>query len=123
MDQCWSTNNIPVYQHLEKQEYFDNMPPSMARTLFQLKAGQYDFKASRSYKYEDVICRLCQIHDETIDHVVNHCEKIERDSFIDIVNIHHLSEEETYTMVERVQAFRALIDWTSLDILLFSGTA
>ena len=82
----------------------------MARTFFQLKAGTYDVKANRTFRYEDTTCRLCQNDDETVDHVVNQCDQVKRGSPIDTNNMHNLLEEDVIEMVERVHLFQEMIE-------------
>ena len=104
------TSNVPPYQNLVKQDYMDNLSPTKARTFFQLKAGTFDVKSNRTYQYEDTICRLCQNDDETVDHVVNQCNQVNRVSSIDTNNIHNLAGEDILEMVKRVLSFQELID-------------
>ena len=103
------TANVPRYADLEQQEYLMCLSPKRARIYFQLRAGVFDFKCNRSYKYTDETCRLCGNGLENTDHIINHCSKIQRsaDSF---ECIYSTSGRETLELIDRVEQFQDLLD-------------
>ena len=105
-DECKSkskTANIPMYTELSQQQYFQELTPSRARKYFQIRAQVYDIKPNRSYLYgDDKVCRLCKNSDETIDHLVNRCEVITRNSTT-ITSIYNISESSL--LLDRIEQF------------------
>ena len=70
--------NLPAYPKLAVQQYLLCLQPHQARAIFKIRTGVVDLKAVRHYQYEDTVCRLCNGHDEDIEHVVNTCPEITR---------------------------------------------
>ena len=102
------TESIPPYNQLSLQSYFHFLTPTKARICFQLRAGVYDIKVNRPYLYTYSRCRLCNDEIEDINHVINQCNEIERDSQI-IDNIFNLSQDDTREMVDRALKFKTLV--------------
>ena len=81
------------YDKLAKQEYLINLKPQQARKLFHVRAGILDVKTVRKYWYkDDQTCRLCELCDEDVDHVVNRCKEIPRDVIVENVLTDNLEE-------------------------------
>ena len=72
---------------------------------------QYDFKACRSYKYSDKICRLCKIGVEDIDHVVNKCSAIDREYELKDY-LCPVSKVEVESIAERCSKFLSKVEET-----------
>ena len=72
--------------------------------------GTYDVKMLRKYSYEtgDTLCRLCVKEDETVDHIVNRCEKIYRSTIL--LNVNSLEREDVETVVARAKLFVNLVE-------------
>ena len=87
------TADAPTYHTLAKQNYFSQLTPSKARTLFQIRAGVFDIKSNRPYQYDDESCRVCQIENETLDHIVNRCSQVDRDT-IPTNNVYTMCDED-----------------------------
>ena len=50
-------SHIGQYNSINQQNYMNTLPPSLARTLFQVRAGVIDLKAVRKYWYDDYCIR------------------------------------------------------------------
>ncbi len=72
--------NVNPYHELKQQEYLTELQPPHARTIFQIRTGVFDVKVNRKYWYNDTICRLCGQGDESVEHVVNICPQISRNT-------------------------------------------
>ena len=103
------TADVPIYETLEQQEYLKALIPSRARMYFQIRAKVFDIKEYRSYQYTDASCRLCQNEDETMDHVLNYCADVTRNSVI-IDDIYHTSDVNISAILQRVEEFRCKAD-------------
>ena len=67
------------YMKYARQEYIDRLPPKLARKIFHIRTGTIDLRGVREYTYgENTLCRLCHAEDETVEHVVNNCNELER---------------------------------------------
>ena len=108
------TSHHPEYEKLEIQEYFIYLPPADARLYFQVRCQIVDLKTLRKYKYgeDDTRCRLCEKEDETLDHVVNKCEKITRTD--EVPDIFSSKREDVMDVVARMKMFTRLVE--ELDI-------
>ena len=134
-DECRSkskTADVPVYTELIQQQYFQELSPSRARKYFQIRAQVYDIKSNRSYLYgDDKVCRLCKSGDETIDHIVNQCVVISRNS-TNITSIYNTSESSL--LLDRIEQFEKKVKemedatadniWTLLmmEVVIIPGT-
>ena len=83
------------YDKLEIQSYLKTLQPTKSRKLFHVRAGILDVKAVRKYWYADPTCRLCNKGDESVDHIVNNCEKIPHTTLVENVLTNNLDEMET----------------------------
>ena len=78
-------SNISHYSELKEQGYIVSISPKLARCIFHMRTGTIDLRGVRNYKYGDnTTCRLCQTENETVEHVLNSCEKIERERNVNI---------------------------------------
>jgi hypothetical protein len=102
------TADAPTYHILTKQNYFTQLTPSKARTLFQIRAGVFDIKSNRPYQYDDESCRVCQIENETLDHIVNRCTQADCDS-IPTNNVYTMCDEDRTEMLKRIELFKKLL--------------
>ena len=66
------TSHHPARCVLKHQSYFEYLRPSDSRLLFAIRSGTLDIKTFRKYKYgvDDVMCRLFQNDDESVEHIV-----------------------------------------------------
>ena len=111
-DECRSkkkTANVPIYEELAPQEYIHRLAPSKARMYFQIRAQVYDIKCNRTYMYPDETCRLCKSEMENMDHILNHCNGINRGSTV-IDNLYDMSEDNVDELVSRVKLFKTELD-------------
>ena len=59
------------YSSLNTQSYLQELYPNQAKAILQCRSKTLDIKEHRQYMYKDMVCRLCNEADETLDHVVN----------------------------------------------------
>ena len=104
------TSHHPQRDSFQPQGYFDYLCPADARLIFSIRSGTFDAKMLRKYSYEtgDTLCRLCVKEDETVDHIVNRCEKIYRSKTVSDVN--SLEREDVETVVARAKLFVNLVE-------------
>ena len=104
------TSHHPEYDRLETKEYFLYLPPADARLYFAVRCGIVDLKTLRTYKYGDLDrkCRLCEKDDETLDHVINKCEKIPRTE--EIHDIFSSRREDVMDVVAQMKTFIKLVE-------------
>ena len=51
---------LGTYEKLSLQPYLKYVKTEDARLMFKVRSGTIDFKACRSYQYNDKVCRLCK---------------------------------------------------------------
>ena len=102
------TAGAPAYHKLLKQQYFTQLSPSKARTLFQIRAGVFDIKSNRPYQYDDQTCRVCELENETLDHIVNECTQPDRVPIL-TSDVYSICEEERTEMLSRIEQFKELL--------------
>ena len=79
------------YESLEMQNYLkDNKNTELSKLIFQLRSGMLTIKAWKPWTYEDNLCVMCQIKEETFDHFFE-CEAYKRKT----VNYHDIFENDT----------------------------
>ena len=80
MEKCTKSKleHLPDYTSFHKQNYFETLSVDHSRLLFQVRSRTLDIKAFRTWKYEDLTCRLCNDGDENIEHILNVCKNIQR---------------------------------------------
>ena len=100
-------NKINPYQNLQQQKYLDDLQPHEARKVFHVRAGILDVKCVRKYWYSDTVCRLCGQPEEDVDHIVNKCIMVPRNSQVNNV----LSDEmnDMRAIAERCTLFAAKV--------------
>ena len=103
------TSHHPARTDMQTQDYFLYLYPADARLLFSIRCGTLDLKTLRKYNYEDgdVLCRLCQRGNETVEHIVNHCEEIERT--VSVPDVFSLIREDIEAVLNRVKIFVKLL--------------
>ena len=103
------TSHHPARTDMRTQDYFLYLYPADARLLFSIRCGTLDLKTLRKYNYEDgdVLCRLCQRGNETVEHIVNHCEEIERT--VSVPDVFSLIREDIEAVLNRVKIFVKLV--------------
>ena len=111
---AWETH-VCERSSLQLQDYFLYLRPSDARLYFSLRCGTFDLKTLRKYSYEDgdVMCRLCSVEEETVEHIVNRCDLISRDDHVE--NIFSELKEDVVKVVARMKEFNCLADEMSDD--------
>ena len=70
-----------------------------------------DLRAVCHYMHKSITCRLCDAEEETIDHVLNCCEFVERgDRFIESRDIYNGDDETVKDVVRRVKQFLRAVE-------------
>ena len=76
------------YDDLVPQPYTSKLTPKYARKIFQIRTNTIDLRAVRKYMYGvNSSCRLCSKEPESVEHVVIHCTKIERNQCVNIFTV------------------------------------
>ena len=102
---------LETHNTFERQEYLTKLSPTHARKIFQIRAGIIDFKAVRKYVYgDDKKCRLCKEHDESTEHVVNECVKIEREEWEDDINVYSSNIKDQRGVAQRCVLFEKMVE-------------
>ena len=72
-EQCKGKERTKIlsYSSLNPQNYLQELYPNQAKAILQSRSKTLDIKEYRQYIYKDMVCRLCNQADETLDHVVN----------------------------------------------------
>ena len=72
-DQCKSKERTQSlsFSSLNPQGYLRELYPTQAKIIFQCRSKTLDIKEYRQYMYKDMVCRLCNDAEETLEHVVN----------------------------------------------------
>ncbi len=103
-DKTKTKNFLPVTK-LHPEKYLISMKPQDARLLFRVRSRMIDLKAVCYYRYQDVTCRLCGDHDETMDHVLNRCKYTIHEHIITMDNVYQSDDNTNQEIVERIQSF------------------
>ena len=99
-----------LYNELKTKDYLLKMSIHDARIAFSYRSGTLNIKCFRKYSYTDTICRACGNDSENINHIVNLCNAIKKNSELEYLDIE--SEEVTTIklIVDRVKSFRDFIE-------------
>jgi hypothetical protein len=62
-------SEYPATTELEPKKYLLQMEYKSAITLFTIRVKTFNIKVWRKFKYSDTLCRLCNHHEETYEHV------------------------------------------------------
>ena len=62
-------SEYPATTDLRPKKYLLQMEYKSAITLFTIRVKTFDIKVWRKFKYSDTLCRLCEEHEETYEHV------------------------------------------------------
>ena len=60
-----------VYTKLKPQSYLTALYPWQSKIVFRCRSKTLDIKTHQKYKFNDAICRWCNLEDETLCHIVN----------------------------------------------------
>ena len=106
------TENLQ-YSSLSKQSYFSHYRYKVACTIFKLRCRSVDCKANRkSSSGDDVLCRLCNVSEETQKHIVN-CPMASNGPTIDVSLLEGeipADDERIEVICSRVELFQKLVN-------------
>ena len=100
------------YDRLETQDYLTKLYPWQAELIFRCRSKTLDIKAHRPFKYEDHICRWCNLQVEEVSHIIN-CGEEE----IEVINVNTLNKMDGPTktkvtaMTYRIDQFIDRVDY------------
>ena len=99
------TSHLSPYTAFEPKQYFKFLSPADARLMFAIRSGTLDIKAFRKYKYGegDTLCRLCGIAEESLEHIVNECNDIQRT--VPVTDLFSADRDVVEAVVSRVKQF------------------
>ena len=61
-----------VFEKLSMSEYLvENRSTVLSKIIFSARAGIIDIKSLNEWKYSDLICVMCEISEETLDHFMS----------------------------------------------------
>lgn len=98
--------HFPQIRNIQMQDYLRVMNPDKARLFFRIRSNMIEMRAICYYRFKDVSCRLCGEEDETLHHVLNICNYIDRTIIVELPDIHKRDEEINNLVVQRVEQFR-----------------
>ena len=102
--ECQKLKNVKrQYADLKTKEYLLKLDPEEARIAFAYRSGVLDIKCQRQYLYNDLVCRACGVGEEDLNHIVNQCSAVKRNSILDI------ESENLNTITEIVQIIKTFL--------------
>ena len=106
LSQQSKTAHLPPFRRFESQDYFNFLSAADSRLFFAVRSGTVDIKTLRRYNYDegDVLCRLCEGADETLEHIINQCDMVSRCN--EIENIFSVAKDNVMEVVSRLKKFQ-----------------
>ena len=101
------------YRELKCQRYLSVLFPSQARVIFKWRSKTLDIKSHLTYKYGDLVCRLCGVEEETPSHIMNcgHRETIVENTDVLLLDeVDETTKCELKRMIARINLFHEKID-------------
>ena len=101
-----------VYAKLETQQYLSKFYPWQSRIISQCRSKTLDIKTHQKFKYNDSLCRWCNLNEENLCHIVDCGE-----SPIETIDMNALKEIDTDTKIKltrmtyRIQEFIDKVDY------------
>ena len=69
-----------IYKQLEMSDYLcENKNTRVSKTIFSIRAGTLDLKQLNPWKYNDNLCVMCNLKEESLDHFMN-CNSYDREN-------------------------------------------
>ena len=106
MSQQSKTSHLPPFQCFKTQDYFNFLSTADARLFFAVRSGTVDIKSLRKYNYDDgdTLCRLCGGADETLEHIINQCDMVNRSNIIE--DIFSVKKDSAMEVISRLKHFQ-----------------
>ena len=102
---------FPPVERIRLQRYFRILAPHDARIFFRVRAKMIDLRAVTHYMHKSITCRLCDAEEETIAHVLNCCEYVDRgDRDIESHDIYNGDDETVKDVVRRMKQFLQAVE-------------
>ena len=107
------TSNLEYDEVLKTKEYLKVLFPVHSKVILKSRCKTLDLKTHNTYKYEenDRRCRKCDIHSETLEHVVN-CQQVDS---IDL-DIESVEEVGDLTRARLLKWVKRVTDFCELPV-------
>ena len=63
--------NLLVYTKLQPQDYLTKLYPWQSKLISRCRSKTLDIKTHQTFKYNDTLCRWCNLHEESLSHIIN----------------------------------------------------
>ena len=93
------TNSL-VYTKLKCQEYLTKLYPWQSKLISRCRSKTLDIKTHQKFKYKDTLCRWCNLHEESLSHIVE-CGEVPIET-VDILNNTEEMDNEMKLKVSRL---------------------
>ena len=104
--------NTLTYTKLKPQNYLTKLYPWQSKMIFRCRSRTLNIKTHQTYKYQDTLCRWCNLHDESLAHIINCGE--DAIEITDLDNIEDIDTEAALKisrMAYRIQEFLEKVDY------------
>ena len=101
------------YDELKPQKYLSALYPSQSRVIFKWRSKTLDIKSHLTYKYKDLVCRLCGAEEESPSHVLNCGMSEKMENFVDISSLDEVDEAtkcELKRLIVRMNLFQEKVN-------------
>ena len=102
-----------LYSKLKPQECLTKLYPWQSRLISRCRSKTLDIKTQQKFRYKDAICRWCNLHEETLEHIIQ-CGEVP----IEMIDLDHGIEEmdnaskiKVSRLTYRIQEFMEKIDY------------
>ena len=101
-----------IYSKLKPQDYLSKLYPWQSKLITRCRSKTLDIKTHQSFKYNDTLCRWCNLEEETLSHIIN-CGEDPLQA-IDLNDMEQIDSQMTSKLSRisyRIQEFMEKIDY------------
>ena len=101
-----------VYSKLKTQDYLLKLYPWQSQMISRCRSKTLDINTHQKFKYNDTLCRWCNLQEETLDHITNCGE--EEIEIVDLQNMEKMDnahKTRVIRMTYRIQEFMDKVDY------------
>ena len=101
-----------VYSKLKTQDYLLKLYPWQSQMISRCRSKTLDIKTHQKFKYNDTLCRWCNLQEGTLDHITNCGE--EETEIVDLQNMEKMDnahKTRVIRMTYRIQEFMDKVDY------------
>ena len=113
-EQCCSkkkTCNL-TYRKLKLQDYLTKLLPWQSQLVSRCRSKTLDIKTQQTYKYKDTLCRWCNLHEESLSHIINCGEDpVDPVDLDEIEKMDHKMVTNITRVAYRIQEFIEKVDY------------